>query len=103
MKINNKQLLTKDQQIELRHWEQLFDSPGWSLVVQNAQEQIDAEELALVTSVSTMEELYRARGRLEVLRTIVNMSKSQESYFTALSDDAALARDELEDSYGANS
>lgn len=95
-------LLTEAQQTELREWEQLFASPGWQRFSQTAVEELKAAESAILTSVENDRQLYFYRGQRVKLLSIVGLQSAMEAFFESLTEDAALSREEEEESFGSN-
>ena len=96
----NREVLTELEKRELRDFEQLFESPGWTIFQRMMQARYDAT-LNQIESAEDMKALGSAQGRREAFREVVEFEKAVESGFIELSLDKVVEREELELSRGA--
>lgn len=102
MEIQNRALLTNEQQIEVRAWEEFFASPGWTLLIQEAQKELEIVENDILVAAKDTDELYYLRGqRSKLLQTVLREQMTEASY-NGLTSRAEVQREELADSIGAN-
>lgn len=102
MDISNLALLTNEQQIELKQYQELFDSAGYKLVIRKAREEISSIETAILNSVEDERGLYYFRGQRSKLLGIITLENNLESYYNGLVGDLEHTQEEIDDSFGAN-
>lgn len=103
MEVSNLNLLTQQQQIEMREWEALFNRPAWTWLMDKLKAEEEAATSFLLTSAQTEAQVHDARARIQVLSTLQAWESAMEQVFNQLTDSAQLSADEMEDSMGANS
>lgn len=103
MNVDKKMLLTNEQRRELREWEALFKLPAWQWIVEHAEAQKAKLEQFLIHSAMTEGDLREARGMILALTQLISMEALRETEYNQMIGDAELARDELNESQGANS
>ena len=102
MDIENRALLTNEQQIEVRAWEEYFSSPGYALVLQATKQKLETTNESILSVAKTSEELYYLRGvRSELLLTVA-MEQLAEATYNSMTGRAEVSAQEIEDSFGAN-
>lgn len=102
MEVDNRVLLTNEQQIQLRKWEELFKQAAWEWVVKDATTQREQLENYLVHSAMTEGDMREARGMIKALEHIIGLEQGTEAHFSQMVDDAELTREEIRESQGAN-
>lgn len=102
MDISNMVLLTNEQQIEFRLWNDLFDSEGYKLLTQKIQLELQNVESALLNRVEDERGLYYFKGQRSKLLSQLALDKQTEGYFQSLVGEVEFTTEEQEDSFGAN-
>ena len=95
-------LLTNEQQIEFRQWDDLFNSSGFKLMIQKATEELRSVESAILNNVEDEKGLYYFRGQRSKLLSVVTLEQQTETYFQNLVGEVEYTTEEQEDSIGAN-
>ena len=103
MEIQRRNLLTNEQQLELREWEKLFASPAWTWLLDATKEQRNQLAFFLVKTAMTEGDLRQARGAINELDKLIALESSMESLYSQFVEDATLTSNDLKDSLGANS
>ena len=102
MNITNMVLLTNEQQIEFRLWNELFEHDGYKLWLQKAKDELANIESTILNTVEDERGLYYFKGQRSKLLSIVSLEKQTESYFQSLVGEVEYTTEEQEDSFGAN-
>lgn len=96
----NRGALTEQHQLEVRNWEQLFESPGWKVFQFDIKKRYESA-LKSIENAESMKELGNAQGRRAALREIVEFETSIEASFNELILAREAERGELDESRGA--
>lgn len=91
----SKALLSAEQAGELKAYERMFNSAGWTLLLSNLQDEFEAYGRAY-DSVTDLTVLGRAQGMRYILNRIIKYPAVVEGHYQAIADGARGDGPELE-------